>query len=188
MTMQYVKANSARIPVIGLGTWRSARSHLRPGGRAGFTARLPSHRHGGNVWQRARGWRTIGASGIRRDDVFITTKVWQDHLAPAEIERATKESLVKLCLSKVDLLLRHWPNPRIPAAETIGRTVPDETGGLHPVDRNLELHHAADRGGDTVCDRAARHQPDRIAPVARLIEGGRRVPPYTMSVIAYRSR
>jgi 2,5-diketo-D-gluconate reductase B len=52
--------------------------------------------------------------------VFITTKVWQDHLAPPAFERATKESLARLRLAEVDLLLIHWPNPRIPLAETIG--------------------------------------------------------------------
>jgi hypothetical protein len=40
----------------------------------------------------------LRASGIRRDDVFITTKVWPDHLASTAFERATKESLVKLRL------------------------------------------------------------------------------------------
>jgi 2,5-diketo-D-gluconate reductase B len=46
--------------------------------------------------------------------------VWQDHLAPREFEQATKESLARLRLSHVDLLLIHWPNPRIPLAETMG--------------------------------------------------------------------
>jgi 2,5-diketo-D-gluconate reductase B len=46
--------------------------------------------------------------------------VWQDHLSPPEFERATKESLHKLRLSDVDLLLIHWPSQRIPLAETIG--------------------------------------------------------------------
>jgi diketogulonate reductase-like aldo/keto reductase len=36
------------------------------------------------------------------------------------LERATKESLAKLRLASVDLLLIHWPNPRIPLAETMG--------------------------------------------------------------------
>jgi 2,5-diketo-D-gluconate reductase B len=45
--------------------------------------------------------------------------VWPDHLAPADLERATKESLATLRLSDVDLLLIHWPSPRIPLAETM---------------------------------------------------------------------
>jgi diketogulonate reductase-like aldo/keto reductase len=72
----------------------------------------------------------LRASGIARKEVFITTKVWQDHLAPREFERATKESLVKLRLSEVDLLLIHWPNPRIPLADTIGALTRMKREGL----------------------------------------------------------
>ncbi|MGZ5855457.1 MAG: aldo/keto reductase, partial [Xanthobacteraceae bacterium] len=50
---------------------------------------------------------------------FITTKIWPSHLAPLELERAAKESLARLRLTEVDLLLIHWPNPKIPLSETI---------------------------------------------------------------------
>jgi 2,5-diketo-D-gluconate reductase B len=120
MAMPYVEANGARIPAIGLGTWdlrgrlcaRVVEQALRLGYRHIDTAEMY-----GNEREVGEGLR---ASGIGRDDVFITTKVWQDHLAPREFERAAKESLAKLRLSDIDLLLIHWPNPRIPLAETIG--------------------------------------------------------------------
>jgi diketogulonate reductase-like aldo/keto reductase len=50
----------------------------------------------------------------------LTTKVWTTHFAPNDLERSTKESLMKLRLSAVDLLLLHWPNPQVPLAETLG--------------------------------------------------------------------
>jgi 2,5-diketo-D-gluconate reductase B len=120
MTMPYVEANGARIPAIGLGTWdlrgracaRVIEQALRLGYRHIDTAEMY-----GNEREVGEGLR---ASGVRRDDVFITTKIWQDHLAPLELERATKECLVRLRLSDVDLLLIHWPSPRIPLAETMG--------------------------------------------------------------------
>jgi diketogulonate reductase-like aldo/keto reductase len=62
----------------------------------------------------------LRASRVARHDLFITTKVWQTHLAPPEFERSTKESLARLRLSEVDLLLIHWPNPSIPLEETVG--------------------------------------------------------------------
>ena len=62
----------------------------------------------------------VRASGIRRDDVFVTTKVWTTHFAPNDLERSTKESLVRLRLPEVDLLLLHWPNPQVPLSETLG--------------------------------------------------------------------
>src|SRR5204863_9840197 len=61
----------------------------------------------------------LRASGVKRQDVFITTKVWPSHLAPRELERATKESLTRLRLTEVDLLLIHWPNSQIPLSETM---------------------------------------------------------------------
>jgi 2,5-diketo-D-gluconate reductase B len=120
MDIPVVISGGARIPAIGLGTWdvrgrtcaRAVEQALRLGYRHIDTAEMY-----GNEREVGEGLR---ASGVRRDDVFITTKVWQDHLAPAEFERATKESLVKLRLPDVDLLLIHWPSPRIPLAETMG--------------------------------------------------------------------
>src|SRR5215468_5184821 len=120
MAIPYVEANGARIPAIGLGTWdlrgrvcaRVVEQALQLGYRHIDTAEMYS-----NEREIGEGLR---ASGVRRNNVFITTKVWQDHLAPAEFERATKESLAKLRLADVDLLLIHWPSSRIPLAETMG--------------------------------------------------------------------
>ena len=62
----------------------------------------------------------LRASGLRREDVFVTTKVYHDKLAAADFERSFDESLGKLRLPWVDLLLIHWPNPNVPLAETLG--------------------------------------------------------------------
>jgi diketogulonate reductase-like aldo/keto reductase len=120
VTTPFVEANGARIPAIGLGTWdlrertcvRMVEHALRLGYRHIDTAEMY-----GNEREVGEGLR---ASGVPRAHVFVTTKVWPDHLAPRELERATKESLAKLRLSEVDLLLIHWPNPRVPLADTIG--------------------------------------------------------------------
>jgi len=118
--MQLVEANGAKIPAIGLGTWelrgrgcaRVVEQALRLGYRHIDTAEMYDNER--DVGEGLR------ASRIARDQVFITTKVWQTHLSPPEFERATKESLARLRLSEVDLLLIHWPNPQVPLAETIG--------------------------------------------------------------------
>ncbi len=120
MTIPVVEANGARIPALGLGTWdlrgrtcaRIVEQALRLGYRHIDTAEMY-----GNEREVGEGLR---ASGVKRDDVFITTKIWTDHLTPSEFERATKESLARLRLPAVDLLLIHWPNPRVPLAETLG--------------------------------------------------------------------
>src|ERR1700704_1089691 len=118
--MLFVEANGATIPLIGLGTWelrgrtcaRLVEQALRLGYRHIDTAQVYE-----NEREVGDGLR---ASGVRRDEVFITTKVWTSHFAPHDLERSAKESLNKLRLSEVDLLLLHWPNPRVPLAETLG--------------------------------------------------------------------
>ena len=59
------------------------------------------------------------ASGLR-SEVMVTTKVQPTLLAPHDLERSVKESLARLRLDVIDLLLIHWPNPGIPLKETIG--------------------------------------------------------------------
>ena len=72
----------------------------------------------------------LRASGVKRSDVFVTTKIWPDHFAPCELERAARASLSRLRLQKVDLLLLHWPNPRIPLADTLGALAKAKREGL----------------------------------------------------------
>jgi 2,5-diketo-D-gluconate reductase B len=118
--MQFVEANGAKIPAIGLGTWelrgrtcaRLVEQALKLGYRHVDTAQVYE-----NEREVGEGLR---ASKVRREDVFVTTKVWTTHFAPNDLERSTKESLTRLRLSEVDLLLLHWPNPQVPLAETLG--------------------------------------------------------------------
>ena len=118
--MQFVEANGANIPAIGLGTWelrgracaRLVEQALKLGYRHIDTAQVYE-----NEREVGEGLR---ASGVKRNDVFVTTKVWTTHFAPNDLERSTKDSLSKLRLSEVDLLLLHWPNRQVPLSETLG--------------------------------------------------------------------
>ena len=118
--MQFVEANGARIPAIGLGTWelrgrtcaRIVEQALKLGYRHIDTAQIYE-----NEREVGEGLR---ASSVRRDELFVTTKIWTNHFAPNDLERSTRESLARLRLSEVDLLLLHWPNPQVPLAETLG--------------------------------------------------------------------
>jgi len=119
VTAHVVEAHGARIPLIGLGTWelrgrtcvRVVEQALRRGYRHVDTAELYD-----NEREVGEGLR---AAGIRRDEVFITTKVWPSHFAPRDLERSAQASLARLQLSDVDLLLLHWPNPQIPLRDTL---------------------------------------------------------------------
>jgi diketogulonate reductase-like aldo/keto reductase len=115
-----VDAGGAGIPAIGLGTWelqgrdcaRVVEQALRLGYRHIDTAQIYE-----NEREVGAGLR---ASGVPRDDVFVTTKVWTTHFAPNDLERSVKESLSRLRVAAVDLLLLHWPNPQVPLKETLG--------------------------------------------------------------------
>jgi 2,5-diketo-D-gluconate reductase B len=72
----------------------------------------------------------LRASAVKRNDIFVTTKIWPAHYAPLELERAARECLARLRLSEVDLLLLHWPNPQIPLAETVGALNKVKRNGL----------------------------------------------------------
>jgi diketogulonate reductase-like aldo/keto reductase len=62
--------------------------------------------------------RGIKASGIDREDLFITTKVWYTDLQKNKVLQNTAESLRKLQTDYIDLLLIHWPAKDIPLEET----------------------------------------------------------------------
>jgi len=59
-------------------------------------------------------------SGRKRDELFIATKVWSNHLRPDSLIKACKQSLKKLNTSYIDLYQIHFPNSRIPISETMG--------------------------------------------------------------------
>ncbi|UQR61439.1 aldo/keto reductase [Bradyrhizobium sp. C-145] len=117
--MHKVMANGAAIPAIGLGTWTlkgevcsALVAHaLSVGYRHVDTAAYYE-----NEKEVGEGLRS---SGVALDEVFVTTKVWPSDTAPGDLERSAEESLKRLGLDTVDLLLIHWPNPAIPLAGSI---------------------------------------------------------------------
>ena len=116
---QVVEAKGFKIPIIGLGTWtlqgrdcaRLVEQAIRVGYRHVDTAQMYDN-------ERAVG-EGVRASG-KRNEVMVTTKVQPSLLAPHDLERSVKQSLAQLRLDAIDLLLIHWPNPRVPLSETLG--------------------------------------------------------------------
>jgi 2,5-diketo-D-gluconate reductase B len=130
MAMLYLDAKDAHFPALGLGTWelrgrecaRIVEQAVRLGYRHFDTAQMY-----GNEREVGEG---IRASGIKREEVFVTTKVAPDNLAPRLLERSVKDSIAALRLGEIDLLLLHWPNKGIPLAETIDALVKVKRDGL----------------------------------------------------------
>ena len=117
--MNSIDANGASIPAIGLGTWTlkgRACSELVEHALAVGYRHVDTAAAYGNEEDVGAG---IRASGISRDDIFLTTKVWPSDLAPADFMKSAEASLKRLGLDQVDLLLIHWPNPEIPLKGTV---------------------------------------------------------------------
>jgi 2,5-diketo-D-gluconate reductase B len=99
------------IPALGIGTFRlkdeeaynSVAMALDIGFRHIDTAQIYDN-------EEAVG-RALKDSGLPRNELFVTTKVWNDKLNQASFIDSVKESLAKLQLTYVDLLLIHWPSP-----------------------------------------------------------------------------
>jgi len=72
--------------------------------------------------------------GRKRDELFVSTKVWSIHLHRDAIKRALAKSLSRLKLSYVDLYLIHFPNPRVPIGETMA--------GMEDLIRDGKVLHA----------------------------------------------
>jgi diketogulonate reductase-like aldo/keto reductase len=115
--MQVVEAKGFTIPIVGLGTWalRDTRRIVEQAIRIGYR-HIDTAQMYGNEAEVGEGVR---ASGLRAE-VTVVTKVQPTLLAPHDLERSVKESLARLRFDVIDLLLIHWPNPRVPLAETLG--------------------------------------------------------------------
>lgn len=115
--MEHLQTLGLSLPRLGLGTYRmqgdvcraAVESALALGYRHIDTAEMYGN-------EEAIG-AAIAASRVARNDLHVTTKVWNENLAPDGIRRAFDTSLEKLRLDHVDLYLVHWPagNMNLPA-------------------------------------------------------------------------
>lgn len=118
------------VPRLGLGTWRltgadgeaAVRDALDLGYRHIDTAR--SYGNEPDIG------RAVRSSGVAREDVFLTTKVWYDQAEPALFRASAEASLRDLGTDYVDLLLFHWPNPEVPLEQTLATLVELKERGL----------------------------------------------------------
>lgn len=112
--MQYTKLlNNIEIPMLGYGTYKTAADEeglqmIKDAIKAGYrhidTAQGYKNEH--LVGQ------AIRESGIPRNQFFVTTKVWNDNQGYDKTKESIEESLKKLNIDYIDLLLIHWPIPQ----------------------------------------------------------------------------
>ena len=116
----YVTAHGAELPQVGLGTMTLIG---REGQRAIRTALDVGYRHIDTAAYYENEdliGAALRASGIQREEVFITTKVRAADAMPDDFARVVDQSLANLQLPYVDLLLIHWPSKSVPLHLTIG--------------------------------------------------------------------
>lgn len=85
-------------------------------------------------------------SGRKRDELFLATKVWSNHLHRDSLVRAFNKSLRRLGTTYIDLYQVHWPNPRVPIAEAMGamEQLISEGKLMHPAVSNFSLDQLKD--------------------------------------------
>lgn len=112
--MEAEATQNVLIPRLGLGTFRMPGGDCQPvvesalalGYRHLDTAAMYENEDAVGA--------AIAASGLQREELFVTTKVWHDQLAtPDAIRRALDASLARLNLDQIDLYMVHWPSPRM---------------------------------------------------------------------------
>ncbi|AVF40730.1 2,5-didehydrogluconate reductase DkgB [Pandoraea apista] len=99
------------LPAFGLGTFRlkgqtvfdTVTNALELGYRAIDTAQIYENE--------ADIGRALAASNVKRDDLYLTTKIWVDNFSRDKLIPSLKDSLSKLGTDRVDLTLIHWPSP-----------------------------------------------------------------------------
>jgi 2,5-diketo-D-gluconate reductase B len=117
--VQFVAANGAVIPALGFGTYGMARSDMMRMIPAALNAGF-RHIDTAQIYRNeAEVGECVAASGLRRQDVFLTTKVWVANYPGRAFAASVDESLRKLRTDYIDLLLLHWPSEATPLAEQI---------------------------------------------------------------------
>ncbi|PHM31199.1 2,5-didehydrogluconate reductase DkgB [Xenorhabdus innexi] len=120
------------VPAFGLGTFRlkndvviaSVKNALELGYRAIDTAQIYENE--------AEVGQAIKESGVAREDIYITTKIWTDNMSREKVISSLKESLSQLSTDYVDLTLIHWPSPNnaVSVAETMNALLEAKKMGL----------------------------------------------------------
>jgi 2,5-diketo-D-gluconate reductase B len=122
-------AHGAKMPVIGFGTMELPHrpAELVAAAIAAGYRHIDTARKYGTEERVGEG---IHASGIARGELFVTTKVTEENAREVDFLRSVETSLNALGLDYVDLLLIHWPQPKVPFSETLGALAMAKRRGL----------------------------------------------------------
>ncbi|UPQ98615.1 NADP-dependent oxidoreductase [Chloropicon primus] len=105
--------NGKRIPLIGLGTWKSKAGEIKQATlhalRAGYR-HIDCAEYYANEHEIGQALQIVFAEGVvKREDVFLTSKLWNNHHGRESVKPAVQKILRDLKVNHLDLLLIHWP-------------------------------------------------------------------------------
>lgn len=126
-----ITAHGAVIPVVGYGTMlypepERAVDLITYAIQSGYRHIDTARKYGSEQWV----GEAIRGAGVARDELWVTTKVTEENAKADDFARSLDTSLKTLGLDYVDLLLIHWPQPRVPLEETLGALARAKQEGL----------------------------------------------------------
>ena len=126
-----ISAFGGNIPVVGYGTMlypepERAVDLIVHSLECGYRHIDTARKYGSEQWV----GEGIRASGLPREDIWVTTKVTEENAKADDFARSVETSLKTLGLDYVDLLLIHWPQPKVPLEETLGALAKARREGL----------------------------------------------------------
>lgn len=128
--MKRIKTQGVNIPRLGFGTFRMPGNESQPVVESAIALGF-RHIDTAAMYENETAVGTaIAASGVKREELFVATKVWHDQLAPFALDRAFEVSLGKLKLDYVDLYMIHWPNRDMDMAATMEAMIELRERGL----------------------------------------------------------
>jgi 2,5-diketo-D-gluconate reductase B len=117
--MEHLTISGVSVPKVGLGTWalrgETCRDVVRLALDLGYRHIDTAEMYGN---EQAIG-EALALSSVARDDIFLTSKVWQNHMTYADVLATCDQSLADLGTDYVDLYLIHWPVSHVPIDETV---------------------------------------------------------------------
>lgn len=127
--LRHVEVQGERVPALGFGTWQlrgdECTEAVADALQLGYRHVDTAQRYGNETAVGAG----IRASGVDRDKVWVTTKVWWESLSYEECLESAKASLARLGLARLDLLLIHWPNEALAMDEPLSAMKKLKDGG-----------------------------------------------------------
>jgi len=115
-----VTIQGVEVPKLGYGTWmvegQDAYDGVLDALSLGYRHIDTARAYGNERWV----GRALSDSGVPREEIWLTTKVWYEHADPHVLRSEFEQQLSDLQVEHVDLLLLHWPAAETPLARTLG--------------------------------------------------------------------